>query len=81
VISNQREAGDRVHPSAGRPHLIGAFTQRSFHERREHSAAPPNKRLKLTGHSSPLSTVVQLGIETKRFQPTGQRAGSLAASR
>jgi hypothetical protein len=41
----------------------------------------PNKRLKLTGHSSPLSTVLLLGIETKRFQPAGHRAGSLAASR
>jgi hypothetical protein len=39
------------------------------------------KRLKLTGHSSPLSTMVVLGNETKRFQPAGHRAGSLAASR
>jgi hypothetical protein len=46
-----------------------------------HCGLPPNKRLKLTGHSSPLSAVVPLGNETKRFQPAGHRAGSLAASR
>ena len=42
---------------------------------------PPDKWLKLTRHSSPLSTVVRLGDETKRFQPAGHRAGSLAANR
>ena len=52
---------------------------RCFRQRR--ATAPSNKRLKLTGHSSPLSAVVPLGNETKRFQPAGQRAGSLAASR
>jgi glutathione S-transferase len=45
------------------------------------SKPPPNKRLKLTGHRSPLSTVVLLGNETKRVQLAGHRAGSLAASR
>jgi len=44
--------------------------------------SPPNTyEMKLTGHSSPLSTVVLLGDETGRFQPAGHRAGSLAASR
>jgi len=52
---------------------------RCFSQRR--AAAPPNKRLKLTGHSSPLSAVVPWGNETRRFQPAGHRAGSLAASR
>ena len=50
-----------------------------FSQRR--AAAPSNKQLKLTGHSSPLSTVVPLGIETKWSQPSGFRAGSVAASR
>jgi hypothetical protein len=36
----------------------------------------PNKRLKLAGHSSLLSAVVLLSIETKRFQPAGHLAGS-----
>jgi hypothetical protein len=44
------------------------------------SGVQPNKRLKLTGHSSPLSTVEPWGNETKRFQPASHRAGSLAAS-
>jgi hypothetical protein len=45
------------------------------------AGAPSNKRLKLPGRSSLLSTVVLLGNDTKRFQPAGHRAGSLAASR
>jgi hypothetical protein len=42
---------------------------------------PPNKRLKPTGHSSPLSAVLPLGNETRRFQPAGHRAGRIGASR
>jgi len=42
------------------------------------AAAPPNKRLKLTGHSSPLSAVVPLGNETRRFQPAGHRGRQLS---
>ena len=43
--------------------------------------ALPDERLKLPGHSSPLSIVVLLGHETRRFQPAGHWAGSLAANR
>jgi hypothetical protein len=38
----------------------------------------PNKRLKLTGHSSPLSTVLLFGIETKRFQLPGHPGRQLS---
>jgi hypothetical protein len=39
------------------------------------------KRLKLTGHRALQISVLPSGHETKRFQPAGHRAGSLAASR
>jgi len=43
--------------------------------------APPNKRLKLTGHRALQISVLPFGHENKWFQPSGHLAGSLAASR
>jgi hypothetical protein len=40
--------------------------------------APPNKRLKLTGHRALQTSVLPFGHETRRFQPPGHRGRQLS---
>jgi hypothetical protein len=53
----------------------------ALHLIRRRTRLPPNKRLKLTGHRSPLSTVVLLGYENGSSRRRSGLAPALTAER
>ena len=64
-----------VAESSNHPLILTSFV---IIVKRYYERVRPNKRLKLAGHSSPLSAVVPLGNETRRFQPAGHRGRQLS---